>query len=182
MSVILALVVALAGSFAIEASAAARRVSLRPGDVGVRLGSYALITAFWFVFSWRPWLAGASTLATIMISMIIDALKRKILGESLVFSDLALLRQVPRHPDLYYTMPLTHPRIAVPLLLAFLGVAAWYAIEPTALPLGWPASLLAMVALPAALLALWFGGRTRFGRAVLAARFPEPDLEADVAR
>ncbi|MCE4225424.1 LTA synthase family protein [Methylobacterium sp. C25] len=182
MSVILAFAVALVGSFAIEAAAAARRVSLRPGDVAIRLGSYALITAFWFVFSWRPWLAGASTLTTIMITMMIDALKRRILGESLVFSDVALLRQVPRHPDLYYTMPLTHPRIAVPLLLAFLGVAAWYAIEPTALPGGWPASLLAILALPSALLALWFSARTGIGRAALADRFPAPDLEADVAR
>ncbi|TXN19672.1 LTA synthase family protein [Methylobacterium sp. WL9] len=182
MSVILPLVVALAGSFAIEAAATPRRVSVRPGDVAIRLGSYALIAAFWFVFSWRPWLACLSIVATIVVTVLINRLKRRVLGEPLVFSDLALLRQVPRHPELYYTTPLTHPRTAGPLLLGFAAAAFWYTVEPAALPHGLGPSLAAIVALPLALLALGFAARTRPGRAAIAARFPVPDLEADVAR
>ncbi|GEP01814.1 hypothetical protein HPGCJGGD_3600 [Methylobacterium haplocladii] len=182
MSVILPIVVALAAAFAIEAAATARRVSLRPGDVAIRLGAYALIMAFWFVFSWRPWLAGFSIVTTIVVTVLVNRLKRRVLGEPLVFSDLALLRQVPQHPELYYTTPLTHPKTAVPLLLGAGCAAFWYTVEPAALPHGLGASLAAIVALPLALLALGFAARTRHGRAAFAARFPAPDLEADVAR
>ncbi|MET0257715.1 MAG: LTA synthase family protein [Methylobacterium sp.] len=182
MSVILPLLVALAASFAIEAAATTRRVSLRPGDVAIRLAAYALVTAFWFVFSWRPWLAAFSIVTTIVVTVLVNRLKRRVLGEPLVFSDLALLRQVPRHPELYYTTPLTHPKTAVPLLLGAGCAAFWYTLEPAALPRGLGASVVAVAALPLALIALGLAARTRFGRAAIAARFPAPDLEADVAR
>ena len=108
--------VALAGSLAIEAAAASRRPSLRPGDLAIRAAGYTLITLFWFQFSWRPWLAATSCLLTLAVLAVVDRLKRKVIGESVVFSDLALLAQVPRHPQLYYTLPLTDLRIAGPLL------------------------------------------------------------------
>lgn len=134
------LAVALTGAFAIESAASPQRPSLRPGDLAIRAAGYALITLFWFQFSWRPWLAASSCLLTLAILSVVDRLKRRVIGEPVVFSDLALLAQVPRHPQLYYTLPLTDLRIAGPLLLAIATVVAWYVLEPAALPSGTGAS------------------------------------------
>ncbi|MEH3119553.1 MAG: LTA synthase family protein [Methylorubrum populi] len=176
------LAVALAGSFAIEAAASPRRPSLRPGDLAIRALGYALITLFWFQFSWRPWLAACSCLLTLAILSVVDRLKRTVIGEPMVFSDFALLAQVPRHPELYYTLPLTDPRMGGPLLLGVAGVVAWYRLEPAALPEGTAASLLAMLGLPAALASLALAALTPPGRAWLRRRLPRPDLDRDVAR
>ncbi|WP_204307334.1 hypothetical protein, partial [Enterobacter hormaechei] len=81
---------------------------------------------FWFVFSWRPWLAATSCVLTVAGLAIVSRLKRGVIGEPLVFSDFALIPQVPRHPDLYYTKPFGHPAIAGPLLLSVGVVVLWY--------------------------------------------------------
>ncbi|GJE71639.1 LTA synthase family protein [Methylorubrum podarium] len=177
-----ALVVSLLGAFAIEAAASPRAPSLRPRDLAIRAAGYALITLFWFQFSWRPWLAASSCLLTLAILAVVDRLKRKVIGEPVVFSDLALLAQVPRHPQLYYTLPLTDLRIAGPLLIGVATVVAWYVLEPAALPDTAGASLLAILGLPAGLAALAFAGLTRPGQSALRRLFPRPDLTADVAR
>ncbi len=184
MNLVLAFACAAALSFAIEALAGNPRhlVSRRPGDIALRLLVYSLITVFWFAFSWRPWLAATSCVLTVAILQVVSGLKRRIIGESLVFSDFALLRQVPRHPELYYTRPLTDPRMAVPILAGLAVVALWYALEPTALPHEPSVAVLAVIALP---LALWTLAATTGDGAVgrwLAFRFAAPDLEADVAR
>lgn len=176
------LAVALTGAFAIEAAASPQRSSLRPGDLAIRAAGYALITLFWFQFSWRPWLAASSCLLTLAILSVVDRLKRRVIGEPVVFSDLALLAQVPRHPQLYYTLPLTDLRIAGPLLLAIATVVAWYVLEPAALPSGTGASLLAILGLPVALAALALAGLTPLGQRALRHIFPHPDLARDVAR
>lgn len=176
------LALALALSFAVEAATGARRPSLRPADLAVRGLGAALLTAFWFQFSWRPWLAAASCLLTVAILAGVDRLKRRVIGEPPVFSDLALLAQVPRHPELYYTRAPSDPRTAVPLLLGLAGIAAWYALEPAALPDEMGAALAAVAALPTALAALVTGLRTPPGRALVRRVFPRPDLAADVAR
>ncbi|UYW28912.1 LTA synthase family protein [Methylorubrum extorquens] len=176
------LAVALTGAFAIESAASPQRPSLRPGDLAIRAAGYALITLFWFQFSWRPWLAASSCLLTLAILSVVDRLKRRVIGEPVVFSDLALLAQVPRHPQLYYTLPLTDLRIAGPLLLAIATVVAWYVLEPAALPSGTGASLLAILGLPAALAALALAGLTPLGQRALRHIFPHPDLARDVAR
>lgn len=184
MSLIIDFACAAAFSLAIEALAGGQRhpVSRRPADIALRLLSYALVTAFWFVFSWRPWLAATSCVLTVAILHVVSGLKRRIIGESLVFSDFALLRQVPRHPELYYTRPLTDPRMAGPILASLAAVALWYALEPTILPNEPSVAVLAVIALP---LALWtlvaMAGTGAFG-AWLAARFAEPDLDTDIAR
>jgi hypothetical protein len=122
---------------------------------------------------------------TVAILTVVSRLKRGIIGEPLVFSDFALLRQVPRHPELYYTRPLTDPRMALPILASLFGVALWYALEPTVLPREPSVAVLALIALPLALLSLAamaaMAGQGALGR-WLAARFPRPALEADVAR
>ncbi|SFH13409.1 LTA synthase family protein [Methylobacterium gossipiicola] len=182
--ILLALSVALAVSLAIEAfdGRGVRPVSRRPGDLAVRLGAYALLCAFWFAFSWRPWLAAFSCILTVAILTVVSRLKRGVIGEPLVFSDFALLRQVPRHPELYYTRPLNDPRMAGPILASLAAVALWYAVEPSALPHEPSVAVLAVIALP---LALWTLARLAPDGALglwLTARFPAPDLERDVTR
>ena len=126
MTLLLSLILALSLGLAIEAGAGgqARPVSLRPRDLAIRFAGYGWVTAFWFQFSWRPWLAAFSCVLTILILSVISRLKRSIIGEPLVFSDFALLRQVPRHPELYYTRPLSDPRMAGPILVGLALVAA----------------------------------------------------------
>ena len=176
------LALALALSFAVEAATGARRPSLKPVDLAVRGLGYVLMTAFWFQFSWRPWLAAGSCLLTVAILAGVDRLKRRVIGEPPVFSDLALLAQVPRHPELYYTRPLSDPRAAGPLVLGLAVVAAWYVLEPAALPDGAGAALAAFAALPVGLAALVAVLRSPPGRRIVRQFFPQPDLTADVAR
>lgn len=181
-TILVPLALALALSFAVEAATGGRRPSLRPTDLALRGLGYALVTAFWFQFSWRPWLAAASCLLTVAILAGVDRLKRRVIGEPPVFSDLALLAQVPRHPELYYVPSFSDPRAAVPLLLGLAVIAAWYALEPAALPDGSGAALAAVVALPSGLAALVAALRSPPGRRVVRRLFPQPDLTADVAR
>lgn len=183
-SLLLSLALACAASLAIETldPGRVRPVGRRPADLALRFAGYALVTLFWFQFSWRPWLAGTSCVLTVAILVVISRLKRAIIGEPLVFSDFALLRQVPRHPELYYTRPLTDPRMAGPILVALALVAAWYAVEPSVLPREPSVAILALMALPLSLLALVvLSGHGRMA-AVLARLFPAPDLAADIAR
>lgn len=182
--ILAALVTALLFSLAIEAfdGRGVRPIGRRPGDLAVRLGAYALLTAFWFAFSWRPWLAAFSGVLTVAILTVVSRLKRGVIGEPLVFSDFALLRQVPRHPELYYTRPLTDPWMAGPILASLMGVALWYRIEPAALPHEPSVAVLGVIALPVALWTLArMAGHGALGR-WLAHRFPAPALERDIAR
>ncbi|MCK2052783.1 alkaline phosphatase family protein [Methylobacterium sp. 37f] len=171
-------------SLAIEAGegSEARPVSRRPRDLAIRCAGYALVMGFWFQFSWRPWLAAFSCVLTVAILTVISRLKRTLIGEPLVFSDFALLQQVPRHPELYYTQPLTDPRMAVPIVVSLGLVAAWYAIEPTVLPAEPSVAIIAILALPLVLIsAVAFAGEGAMA-AALARLFPVPALETDVAR
>ncbi|WP_336491564.1 LTA synthase family protein [Methylobacterium nigriterrae] len=184
MHVLSALIAALALPLAVEAyeGGSRRPVSRKPGDLAIRFGTYALVTLFWFAFSWRPWLAASSCILTAAGLSIVSRLKRGVIGEPLVFSDFALLPQVPRHPDLYYTRPVSDPRIGGPLLAALAGIGLWYWLEPSLLPRAPLAALGALLALPLALLGLaWAFERPPLSR-WLARLFPTPDLEADVSR
>ena len=184
MIFLLATVVAFALCLAIEFGLGdvSARASAKPGDLAVRIGAYGLILLFWFVFSWRPWLAASSCVLTVAILHLVSRLKRAVIGEPLVFSDFALLPQVPRHPQLYYVPPITSPRIAGPLLLSLAGVVLWYRLEPSLLPAGTGLALAGIAALPLALAALFFAAdRGPLGRWV-ARRFPRPDLEGDLTR
>ncbi|GJD59658.1 LTA synthase family protein [Methylobacterium dankookense] len=179
-----ALAAALAVSAAIERFGGAARApfGLGPRDLGLRLGAYTLLTLFWFVFSWRPWLAGLSTVLTVAGLVLVSRMKRHVIGEPLVFSDFALLPQVPRHPQLYYIPPVTSPVIAGPALVGFLAVAGWYALEPSLLPHGAGPALAAMLGLPAALVTLVAAAQRPPLASRVARRFPRPDLERDIGR
>ncbi|MCJ2035446.1 LTA synthase family protein [Methylobacterium sp. J-068] len=184
MTLLASLAVTLPLSLAIEAfeGGQVRPVGRRPADLAIRLAGYALLMAFWFEFSWRPWLAGFSVVLTVAILSLISRLKRDIIGEPLVFSDFALLRQVPRHPELYYTRPLSDPRMAGPILIGLALVVLWYGVEPTILPADPSVAVLALLALPLTLLSIVaLSGEGRLAQG-LARLFPAPALDADVAR
>ncbi|SFU79755.1 MULTISPECIES: LTA synthase family protein [unclassified Methylobacterium] len=158
------------------------RASLAPRDLGLRLLGYLLILLFWFAFSWRPWLAGLTCVITVAILIVVSRAKRSVIGEPLLFSDFALLPQVPRHPQLYYIPPLWDPRIAGPVLLTLAVTVFWYRTEPSVLPAATLPRVLALLGLP---LALWLlvKAAPRPPLAGLIARwFPQPDLESDVTR
>ncbi len=184
MTVLAAIVLALLGSLSIEAAdgGRTRRIGLRPSDLALRLLGYALLTAFWFCFSWRPWLAAFSCVLTVAILVVVSRLKRAVIGEPLVFSDFALLRQVPRHPELYYTRPLSDPRMAAPIAASLALVALWYWLEPSVLPREPSVALVCLVGLPCLLVGLAAALATGTPGRWLARRFPAPDLAVDCAR
>ncbi|MCJ2094874.1 LTA synthase family protein [Methylobacterium sp. J-072] len=155
---------------------------LAPRDLALRLLGYLLILLFWFVFSWRPWLAGLTCVVSVAALIYVSRAKRSVIGEPLLFSDFVLLPQVPRHPQLYYIPPLWDPRISVPVVLTLIATVIWYRTEPSVLPDAPIPRIAALLGLP---LALWLlvlaASRPPLARLV-ARWFPEPDLEADVAR
>ncbi|SFL78028.1 LTA synthase family protein [Methylobacterium pseudosasicola] len=156
--------------------------SLKPRDLALRLLGYLLILLFWFVFSWRPWLAGLTCVVSVAALIYVSRAKRSVIGEPLLFSDFVLLPQVPRHPQLYYIPPLWDPRISVPVVLTLIATVIWYRTEPSVLPDAPIPRIAALLGLP---LALWLLvlAASRPPLATLVARwFPEPNLEADVAR
>ncbi len=182
MTLLLALAAACLVSAAIERRGGSEPFGHRPADLAMRFGSYALLTLAWFVFSWRPWLAGLSTVLTVAGLVIVSRMKRAVIGEPLVFSDFALLPQVPRHPQLYYIPPVTSPIIAGPALVSIAAIALWFWLEPTLLPSSAAASLIAVVALPAALSALVLAALRPPVSGWLARRFPRPEPERDIGR
>ncbi|MCJ2134639.1 LTA synthase family protein [Methylobacterium sp. J-026] len=158
------------------------RASLAPRDLALRLTGYLLILLFWFAFSWRPWLAGLTCLISVAALVYVSRAKRSVIGEPLLFSDFALLPQVPRHPQLYYIPPLWDPRVCVPALLTLAATVIWYRTEPSVLPAATLPRILALIGLPL-LLGLLVRAAPHPPLARLIARwFPRPDLEADVAR
>ncbi|WP_375455606.1 LTA synthase family protein [uncultured Methylobacterium sp.] len=181
MSLLLAMTVAVVLCLAIEATAG-DGPGRRPADLAIRLAAYALIVLFWFAFSWRPWLAASSGVLTVAVLHLVSRLKRAVVGEALVFSDFALLPQVPRHPQLYYVPPVTSPRVAGPFLLGLAGVALWYRAEPSLLPDAAAGRLAAILALPLGLFAVVLAAARPPLARWLAGRFPNPDLDADIAR
>ena len=182
MAFLVPLILSVVAALAVEATSPPRPISLRRGDLAIRLVIYAAITVFWFMFSWRPWLAGTTCAASLVMTTTINRLKMKVIGEPVVFSDIALLRQVPQHPELYYALPLSDVR-SISLMLTGLALAVlWYLTEPALLPNDLATASLAIVALPLALVTLILAGRLSPARAWFARRFPKPDLDEDVRR
>jgi phosphoglycerol transferase MdoB-like AlkP superfamily enzyme len=176
----LALAVCLVLEVAVGDSIA--RASLAPRDLGLRLLGYLLVLLFWFVFSWRPWLAGLTCVISVAALIYVSRAKRSVIGEPLLFSDFALLPQVPRHPELYYIPPLWDPRIAIPALLTLAATVLWYRTEPSVLPDAGIPRLLALVGLPLVLVLLVLAAPRPPLARLIARWFPRPDLEADVIR
>lgn len=176
------LALALCLALEVFAGDSVSRASLAPRDLGLRLAGYLLILLFWFAFSWRPWLAGLTLVISVTALTVVSRAKRSVIGEPLLFSDFALLPQVPRHPQLYYIPPLWHPRVSVPVLVTLGATVLWYRTEPSVLPDAPLPRVLALIGLPLLLALLaWAAPRPPLAR-LIAGWFPEPDLEADVTR
>ena len=90
------------------------RASSAPRDLVLRLAGYLVTLLLWFAFSWRPWLAALTCVASVVALIYVSRAKRGVIGEPLLYSDFALLPQVPRHPQLYYLPPITDLRVAGP--------------------------------------------------------------------
>jgi phosphoglycerol transferase MdoB-like AlkP superfamily enzyme len=180
----LALPLAVAACFLIDASwlegreDGARR-DRSPGVVAARAALYAALFLFWFQFSWRPWLAGLSTVLTVVVLVVVSRLKRGIIGEPVVFTDFALIRQVIRHPQLYYV---TSFRVLGGLAVAVAATVAWYVLERPVTPADPRLALALVAALPFVLYGLLRAAALPPVRERLARAAPAPDLGPDVAR
>lgn len=105
------------------------RVRLESKAIALRLGAHVLVFCVLFVLVWRPFWAGATLFIAMIIICLISNRKRQILGEPLVFSDFALVRNLLRYPEIYYADIMKGFR-GPTLILATLGVSGcWYASE-----------------------------------------------------
>ena len=184
MTFLLATGLALAVCLALEyfAGDSLTRASLSPRDLALRMLGYLLTLLLWFAFSWRPWLAALTLVISVVALIYVSRAKRGVIGEPLLYSDFALLPQVPRHPQLYYLPPVTDLRVAGPAILALVGTVIWYRTEPSVLPDALAPRLVAMLGLPLALVLLVRAVPYRPLAGLLERWFPKADLEADIAR
>ena len=104
-SLIIAWLVAICGSILIECLTRPRSPILVTGSSAAlyRLAVFTFILAFFFVWSWRPWFAAAATLILVSVFVAISVGKLRYTYEPLVFSDLAFVLDIFRHPTLFHT-------------------------------------------------------------------------------
>ena len=178
---VLALPLAVAACFLVDAPWDEPGVhrDRNPRILGLRAVLYGLLFLFWFQFSWRPWLAGLSTVLTVAVMVVVGRLKRHIIGEPVVFTDFALIKQVIRFPHLYYV---TSFRVLGGLALVTAFTVAWYAAERPVTPRPWGLALACVAGLPLLLYASLRFGALAPVQAFLARLAPVPDLLPDVGR
>ena len=146
----------------------------------LRLLVHVVIFAGAFALSWRPWHAALVTCVVAFLFGAGSAMKARILGEPVVFSDFALVRLAIRHPRLYYADKLAEPKALAVFAGLAVATAAWFAIEPVILPAGgWPLLALPPLVVALAVLVLRSDALARFARPLVGER---PEIEADVAR
>ncbi len=142
---------------------------------GMGLLGLALLCAFglFLALSGNPWVALALALAGQLLLGVASNAKRGVLGEPLLFSDLALIGALFRHPQFYFSALKDWQKVSAALVaLALLaGLGALSERAPTPHLIGAGLFAVALAGLGASLhMAL------RQGLA------PHPDAEADVAR
>ncbi|MFC3695445.1 LTA synthase family protein [Chenggangzhangella methanolivorans] len=148
--------------------------------LAIRLALHLALFAGAFALSWRPFHAAFVTVAIAFLFGAGSAMKARILGEPVVFSDFALVKLAIRHPRLYYAEKLAEPRALAVFAGVALATVVWFALEPSILPPGGWALLPAPVLVcAAAVLALRSKTASDVARGLVGAR---PDLDADVAR
>lgn len=180
-----ALLAAFALSFAVSLLLESQPPSARPfrapaGALLLRLLVHLVIFAAAFAISWRPWHAALVTSVVAFLFGAGSAMKFRILGEPVVFSDFALVKLAIRHPRLYYAERLTEPRALAVFAALALATAGWFAVEPSILPEGgWPLLALPPLIVAIAVLALRSGAAARLARSLVGDR---PELEAEIAR
>ena len=133
-----------------------------------------------FALSWRPWHAAFVVSVIAFLFGAGSAMKQRIVGEPVVFSDFALVRLAIRHPRLYYAERLAEPKALATFAGVAVATAGWFAVEPSILPPGgWAWLLLPPAVSVAALVALRSRIASRTAPRLLG---DKPDLEADIAR
>lgn len=129
---LLALLLALSGTLLVDGLAhprrAARRVFPRVG-AGILLLFLLTLTAFGLLLglSGNPLLAAILTLALHLLLVVASNAKRRMLGEPLLFSDLALVGAVFRHPQFYFSALATWQKVIGLIVAAVLAAAlVWF--------------------------------------------------------
>lgn len=146
----------------------------------LRLFVHLAIFAAAFSLSWRPFHAAFVTVATAFLFGAGSAMKARILGEPVVFSDFALVKLAIRHPRLYYAEKLGEPRALAVFAAIAAATVVWFALEPSILPEGRWALLPAPVVVAAAAVATLRSRAASRAAATLVG--DTPDLDADVRR
>jgi phosphoglycerol transferase MdoB-like AlkP superfamily enzyme len=113
----------------------------------IRTGTLWAAFSLLIMLTGRPWHAAFVTLAIAASVIIVSVIKRRILAEPLVFTDLALIKQAWLYPRLYYLDVLYKPwawaLIALVAALLTATTLLWFSVEPDAVP--WAARIAALV-------------------------------------
>lgn len=181
IALVAAFVLAFALSLLLESQPpSARPFRAPPGALLLRFLIHVVIFAAAFSLSWRPWHAALVTTVVAFLFGAGSAMKFRILGEPVVFSDFALVKLAIRHPRLYYAERLAEPRALALFAALALATVGWFAVEPSILPArGWPLLALPPMVVAIAVLALRSNAAARLARSLLGER---PDLETEIAR
>lgn len=103
-------------------------------DIFARVLVVAVTYALFFAISWRPLYALAGTLSTFAIFTGISRAKFAFIREPLVFSDIALVKLVFRHKEMFYATWLNIVFWVGALAYVFGASALFMIFEPTLLP------------------------------------------------
>ncbi|MDR4307035.1 LTA synthase family protein [Chelatococcus sambhunathii] len=148
--------------------------------LALRLLVHVVIFAAAFSLSWRPWHAALVTCVVAFLFGAGSAMKARILGEPVVFSDFALVKLAIRHPRLYYAEKLAEPKALAVFAALALATAAWFAVEPSILPAGgWPLLLAPPLVTALAVLALRSRWAASLARPLLG---EQPNLDHEIDR
>ncbi len=142
-----------------------------------RLALHVVLFLAAFSLSWRPWHAAFVTVTVCGLFGAGSAIKRRILGEPLIFSDFALVRNAIRHPRLYYAERLAEPRALAGFAALIAATAAWFAVEPSILPSGGAILALGPAVLTALLLVALLSAPVARAAEPLVPAAPDPATE-----
>lgn len=156
----------------------------RPDVILFRFWLASLVFSLFFCLSWRPGFALFATITFYAVWMAVTRAKSWYVHEPVVFSDLAILLDIFRFPDLFYAKFINLKSIIAAVLALVVLIGGFFWFEPSILPqthgVVWVFGLLLV----------WFGlcalpfvkGPDRLiGQWALGA-LPRPDYEGDIAR
>lgn len=99
-----------------------------------RATAFTFIFAFFFAWSWRPAFAAAATCVFVAVFVAISVAKVRFVHEPLVFSDMAFILDVFRHPKLFYSTFLG-PLFLIGAIGSIIAIIVlWFSLEPPHLP------------------------------------------------
>jgi hypothetical protein len=146
--------------------------------LAIGLAAHLFLLVACFGLAWRPVLGGACALGIVGALTLSSRIKHRIMRENVVFSDLLLVRTIVRHPRLYY-LSFSDVRLQLGALGIVAVAALWLWLEPSLLPAGPWAVLLAPLPLAAGLLGLWATARLG-GEPVARAALPRENPTAAI--